>query len=124
MAKCDCGKVEADCPEECGCGCVCDAGTDRCWLLCDCPNGPVIDGPDEAIVVAPAGADRTLDIGAEVRLRANGIRLATLARVLSRYVNADIYVPAARFADKLETTVFGTVEDVLGECGLKVERKY
>jgi len=124
MAKCDCGKFEVDCPQNCGCGCVCDTGTDRCWSLCDCPSGPVIEGPEDAVVIAPPGSDSALDIGTEIKLCAKGIRLATLARVLTKYVNADIYVPAARFQEKLEMRTSGRLADVLSECGCKVEPKY
>ena len=124
MAKCDCGTFEVDCPENCGCGCICDAGTDRCWSLCDCPDGPVIDGPEDAIVVGPPGFENALDARTEVKLCAKGIRLASLAKALNRYVKADIYVPAGRLQERLELTTYGTVADVLTECGLKVESKY
>jgi len=124
MAMCECGDLVVVCGDDCGCGCVCDTGTDRCWSLCDCPSGPIIEGPEDAVVIAPSGSGSALDISTEVKLCANGIRLATLARVLSKYVNADIYVPAARFEDKLETRASGRLTDVLSECGCIVEPKY
>ena len=123
MANCKCGKNdsnELDCGPDCGCGCVCDAGTDRCIYLCDCPEHDEI-WENSGMVVAPGGAG-PLELDAQVKLCANGIRVAALANALNRHVNATLYVPAGRFTEVLKTRETGTLSDVLEACGLKVER--
>ena len=123
MAQCKCGKHgnnELDCGPDCGCGCVCDAGTDRCIYLCDCPKHDEI-WEVSGMVVAPGDAG-PLDLDATVKLCANGIRMAALASALGRHVKATLYVPAGRFTETLNTRETGSLSEVLEACGIKVER--
>lgn len=113
MANCGCGNQIVDCGPGCGCGCVClTEDPEHCWFLCNCPgHDPIIMGPEEAqlsVIEDPP-----------IKMCVKGFQLEALAVALSRVCNEELYVPASRLRETIDTEFTGRLTEVLDQCGLR-----
>ncbi len=142
MSKCKCGDdMDLLCPKGKGCGCICWddlEGGQECLVWCqgdkfsdilDMPellDVSDVDGRDLAgigsMLIRSTRKKGKLQINSDqhVHLSTHDLPIASLATVISKILDAEVWIPTSRRDERITMTYDGCVTDACKEFGLRL----